>query len=136
MRGIVHDHVVKAAVVGRDRFNDFDEGLDLDFDAGLFANLAHRCVTQSLAPFEGSARHHPAAVVRSLAPLDEKHVVGVVEDHGAHADQGAGTRPRRIFAQSGATVGSTAGVSLPGAPLPSPLRRSRPIRYATGPDDA
>jgi hypothetical protein len=92
---------VEARLARSDGFDDLDEGLDLDVDAGLLAHLADGGLFKALAPLEAPARHHPAPVLRRLAALDEQDVARVVEDHGAHADEGpglhgcgAGLRPR------------------------------------------
>lgn len=99
---VVHQHVMvfgNAGLIEHNALVDFDQADDLDYEAGLFADLPMQRFFETLADFDDAARQRPPAFERFAPTLDEQDLFAF-DDQRADAQD----RPFGILAANIATL--------------------------------
>jgi hypothetical protein len=77
-----------AGCIEHDPFIDFEQTEDLNFEAGLFANLAPQRVFEALARLHDTARERPPVFERLASPFDQEDAVAF-DNEGPNAENRA-----------------------------------------------
>ena len=75
---------------GKPMFRDAKEGLNGDFDAGLFARFANGAVFEQLEVIKLPAKDAPAACFRRKEPKGEQNAAMRIDQKHTNADAGDG----------------------------------------------